>query len=98
MGHRGRVLLCRRDFALRGKLMAVSEENSRRSADDVAVAFAAASYATASGAVLVADINLQVRTGETLVLLGRSGSGKSTTLRLINRMLDPTTGEVRVLG
>jgi osmoprotectant transport system ATP-binding protein len=34
--------------------------------------------------------------GETLVLLGRSGSGKTTTLKLINRLLEPTGGEVRV--
>ncbi len=78
--------------------MPAPEENLRVSGDGVAIAFEAASYAAAGGAVLVSDINLQVRTGETLVLLGRSGSGKSTTLKLINRMLDPTAGEVRVLG
>jgi osmoprotectant transport system ATP-binding protein len=36
--------------------------------------------------------------GETLVLLGRSGSGKTTTMKLVNRLLDPTVGEVRVEG
>jgi osmoprotectant transport system ATP-binding protein len=36
--------------------------------------------------------------GETLVLLGRSGSGKTTTLKLINRLLEPTSGEVFVEG
>jgi osmoprotectant transport system ATP-binding protein len=36
--------------------------------------------------------------GETLVLLGRSGSGKTTTMKLINRLIDPTAGEVRVDG
>lgn len=36
--------------------------------------------------------------GETLVLLGRSGSGKTTALRLINRMLEPTTGAVFLDG
>ena len=47
---------------------------------------------------LVRDLNLAVRRGETLVLLGRSGSGKTTTLKLINRLLEPTSGEVLVEG
>jgi osmoprotectant transport system ATP-binding protein len=47
---------------------------------------------------LLSDLNLQVRRGETLVLLGRSGSGKTTTLKLINRLLLPSGGEVRVNG
>ena len=51
------------------------------------------------GAVtLVADLTFDVAPGETLVLLGRSGSGKTTTLRLINRLLEPSTGEVVVEG
>jgi osmoprotectant transport system ATP-binding protein len=47
---------------------------------------------------LLQDLNLSVRKGEALVLLGRSGSGKTTTLKLINRLLQPTSGEVRVNG
>jgi osmoprotectant transport system ATP-binding protein len=45
---------------------------------------------------LVEDLNFSVRRGETLVLLGRSGSGKTTTLKLINRLLEPTSGKVLV--
>ena len=51
-----------------------------------------------NGRALVAGLNLTVRCGETLVLLGRSGSGKTTTLKLINHLLTPTEGEVRVEG
>jgi len=50
------------------------------------------------GTAILADLNLQVHTGEILVLLGRSGSGKTTSLKLINRLLTPTSGEVRVSG
>src|SRR3972149_4160118 len=55
-------------------------------------------YALDSRRVLVRDLTLDVRRGETLVLLGRSGSGKTTTLKLVNRLLEPTAGEVRVEG
>ncbi|HET7100440.1 MAG TPA: ATP-binding cassette domain-containing protein [Terriglobia bacterium] len=47
---------------------------------------------------VLSDLNLRVEAGETLVLLGRSGCGKTTTLKMINRLIDPTEGEVRVEG
>ena len=50
------------------------------------------------GRLLVQDVSFTVQPGETLVLLGRSGSGKTTTLKLINRLLEPTAGDVRVAG
>ena len=68
------------------------------STNEVAIEFVAASYASADGNALVSDLTLNIRSGETMILLGRSGAGKSTTLKLINRMLDPTSGQVRVLG
>ena len=65
---------------------------------DVEIEFRRVSYRLADGKALLSDLNLEVLRGETLVLLGRSGSGKTTTMKLINRLLDPTTGEVRVEG
>jgi osmoprotectant transport system ATP-binding protein len=55
-------------------------------------------YVLPNGKMLLRSLNLQVQRGETLVLLGRSGSGKTTTLKLINRLLNPSGGEVRVNG
>jgi osmoprotectant transport system ATP-binding protein len=44
------------------------------------------------------DFSLAIAEGETVALLGRSGSGKTTALRLVNALLVPGTGEVRVAG
>lgn len=63
---------------------------------DTAIEFRDVSFALPDGKTLLANLNLQVQQGETLVLLGRSGSGKTTTMKLINRLIDPTAGEVRV--
>ena len=51
-----------------------------------------------NGRTLLEKLTLSVSKGETLVLLGRSGSGKTTSLKLINGLLTPTEGEVRVSG
>src|SRR2546427_9794769 len=47
---------------------------------------------------IISQLDLCVRQGETLVLLGESGCGKTTTLKLVNRLLLPTSGDVLVEG
>jgi osmoprotectant transport system ATP-binding protein len=67
-------------------------------AEGPAIEFRDVSYVLPGGSRILCDLNLEVRRGETLVLLGRSGSGKTTTLKLVNRLLSPSGGEVRVNG
>ena len=64
---------------------------------EVAVQFHQVSY-WLSGTEILSNLDLEIRQGETVVLLGRSGCGKTTTLKLVNRLLEPTSGEVRVEG
>jgi osmoprotectant transport system ATP-binding protein len=46
----------------------------------------------------VRDISLEIADGETLVLLGTSGCGKTTTLKMINRLVEPSAGRIEVDG
>jgi len=62
-----------------------------------AVEFRAATFKIGNKTILD-NLTLAIESGETLVLLGRSGSGKTTALRLINGMNLPTAGEVLVDG
>jgi len=67
-------------------------------APEAVIEFRRVSFRAANAHLLLSDLSLTVRRGETLVLLGRSGSGKTTTLKLINRLLDPNEGEIQVEG
>ena len=40
------------------------------------------------------DVNLRIENGEFMVLVGPSGSGKTTMLKMINRLLEPTDGNI----
>jgi osmoprotectant transport system ATP-binding protein len=62
------------------------------------VQFRNVSFAINGARNIIQNLSLDVSRGETLVLLGESGCGKTTTLRLVNRLLAPTGGEVIVEG
>ena len=49
-----------------------------------------------NGRAILDNVSFNIESGETVVLLGRSGSGKTTTLKLINRLIEPTVGGVFV--
>jgi osmoprotectant transport system ATP-binding protein len=63
-----------------------------------AIEFAGVHYRVDGSRPLVFDLNLAVASGEVFMLLGRSGSGKTTTLKLVNRLLAPSQGTVYVNG
>jgi osmoprotectant transport system ATP-binding protein len=62
------------------------------------VEFREVCYAIGGARPIIDRLSLTIQSGETLVLLGASGCGKTTTLRLVNRLLQPTSGEVVVEG
>lgn len=64
----------------------------------IAIEFDHVHYTVDGARTLISDLNLAIHSHEISILLGRSGSGKTTTLKLINRLLSPTRGEVRVEG
>src|ERR687895_645722 len=66
-------------------------------ADNLLVQFKNVSVSLSNNPI-ISDLNLTVERGETLVLLGESGCGKTTTLKLVNRLLQPSSGEVVVEG
>ena len=83
--------------AIWGLLLGWSAMNPPIGTDaDNAIEFRQVEYRVAKDKVLLCDLTFDVRRGETLMLLGRSGSGKTTCLKMINRLLTPTGGEIRV--
>jgi len=89
-----RLLACQSTlrFPLRRPFM--SSEPSRQPI----IEFRRVNYRLANGNALLKDVSFTVPLGDTLVLLGRSGAGKTTALKMINRLVETNDGEVRVEG
>ncbi len=51
-----------------------------------------------NGSVVLQDINLKIKRGESLAIIGKNGAGKSTLLKIISRVIRPTSGELKVSG
>jgi len=75
------------------KLQAVVTEG-----DGVSITFEAVTKRFADGTVAVDALDLQVPAAQTVVLVGPSGCGKTTTLRMINRLVEPTAGRILLDG
>jgi osmoprotectant transport system ATP-binding protein len=69
---------------------------ARATHSEALVDFREVSFTVDGGPRIINRLSLQIQRGETFVLLGESGCGKTTTLRLVNRLLTPTSGEVLV--
>ena len=77
----------------------VGADNERQAAPRfVMITFDNVSKRYADGTVAVDELNLECATGEVTVLVGTSGSGKTTSMRMINRMIDPTSGRILLDG
>jgi osmoprotectant transport system ATP-binding protein len=62
------------------------------------IEFRDVSFTTLQGRVLLDRISQSIASGTSVAVLGRSGSGKTTLLRTVNRMIEPTSGQVMVEG
>jgi len=76
----------------------MSDAANSEASGEIVIEFRGAGYHLPDGQALLSNISFTARRGETLVLLGRSGAGKTTALRLINRLADPSEGEVLIEG
>src|SRR6202041_665401 len=76
----------------------MTPETDRALPRESIIEFQNVSYRLPNGQTILRDLTFTVGRGETLALLGRSGAGKTTALKMINRMLDPSEGNVLVEG
>jgi osmoprotectant transport system ATP-binding protein len=62
------------------------------------IAFENVSKTYPGGVDAVRDLSFEIAAGETVVLLGTSGSGKTTTMKMVNRLIEPTSGRILIDG
>jgi len=67
-------------------------------ADVAAIQFEHVSFGRPGGPQVLAEVTLAIEAGEVVALVGRSGAGKTTLMKLVNRLLLPDRGEVIVRG
>jgi osmoprotectant transport system ATP-binding protein len=73
-------------------------DGTRHSDSAAPIRLEAVSKRYADGTVAVEDLTLDLAAGELTVLIGPSGCGKSTVLRMVNRLIEPTSGRVLIDG
>jgi len=89
-----------KDFSL-FLLLIIDSKNlnylEKNMSENIAVCFEQVSFKVGQKE-LISNLNFAIETGEAVILLGRSGSGKTTTLKLINSLINPTEGRIIVQG
>jgi osmoprotectant transport system ATP-binding protein len=76
----------------------MSAATNGQTSGEAVIEFRSVHYKLPNGQTLLNGVSFAIKRGETLILLGRSGAGKTTALKLINRLLEPSGGEVQVEG
>jgi osmoprotectant transport system ATP-binding protein len=83
-------------FAVPRERIARIHASSRTTGQPIVVGYTAEDYP--GGAVAVDDLSLEVPDGKIMILVGPSGCGKTTTLRMVNRLVEPTGGRILLDG
>jgi len=76
----------------------MTDANTNQNGDNLVEFREVSFHAEGATTPIINRLTLRVAQGETMVLLGESGCGKTTTLRLVNQLLTPTSGQVLVEG
>lgn len=76
----------------------ISRNDKEKTGDKSAVTFSHVTFGYDSSKIILKDFSLEVREGEHVTLVGRTGAGKSTTFNLMNGLYSPQEGIVRIFG